>query len=143
MAEMRDVKSELMQVREPVGILVHRERCAEARTEIASRKLDRTEKEKDEADDVENEATLQDALTNNTKVVKLVVHKWFVDKGFGFGKAPTGEIVFIHASVVRGAEVFMVDTDAWAQVVEHEELGDETRGDEKGTRRKRTEWRSR
>ena len=117
MAETRDVKSELMQVRELVGILIRREMCAEARTEIAARKLDRMEKEKDEVDDVENEATLQEALTNNTKVVKLAVDKWFVDKGFGFGKAPKGEIVFIHASVVQGAEVLMVGIDAWAQVV--------------------------
>ena len=152
MAEMRDVKSELMQVMELVGILVRRERCAGARTEIAARKLDRMEKEKDEVDDAENEATLQEALTNNTKVVKLVVDKWFVDKGSGFGKAPTGEIVFIHASVVQGAEVFMVGTDAWAHVVNNHaraeegyrarRAGDETRGDKKGTRRKRTEWRS-
>ena len=43
-----------------------------------------------------------------------------------------------------------VGTDAWAQVVsdhacaeggiEHEELGDETRGRRQGTRRRRTEW---
>ena len=65
-------------------------------------------------------------------------------------KAPTGEIVFIPASVVQGAEVLMVGTDAWAQVVsdharaqggiEREEPGDETRGDKKGTRRRRTGW---
>ena len=53
---------------------------------------------------------------NNTKVVKLAVDKWFVDKGFAFGEAPTGEIVFIHASVVQSAEALVVGTDAWAQV---------------------------
>ena len=102
MAEMRDVKSELMQVGELVGI--PRERCAEARTDIAARKLDRLEKEKDDIDDTESEATLEEALTNNTKVVKLVVDKWVIDKGFSFSKA-LGEIVFIHASVMQGAEV--------------------------------------
>ena len=49
--------------------------------------------------------------------MKLTVDKWFVDKGFGFGRAPTGEVVFIHASVVQGAEVLVVGTEAWTQVV--------------------------
>ena len=117
MLEMRDVKSELLQVRELVGVLVRRERCAEVKTEVAARRLERMEREKDEADDAEHEAELQEALENQAKVVKLIVDKWFVDKGFGFGRAETGEIVFIHASVVQGAEVLMVGTDAWAQVV--------------------------
>ena len=75
------------------------------------------EREQDEDEDAVHEVTLQEALTNQTKVVKLVVDKWFVDKGFGFDKAPTDEIVFIHASVVQGAEVLMIGTNAWAQVV--------------------------
>ena len=70
------------------------------------------EREKDEEEDQEHEANLEEALADKTKAVKLVVDKWFVDRGFGFGKALTGEIVFIHASVV-----LMVGTDAWAQVV--------------------------
>ena len=49
--------------------------------------------------------------------MKLVVDKQFFDRDFGFGKAPTGEVVFIHASVVRGAEVLTIGTDAWVQVV--------------------------
>ena len=60
---------------------------------------------------------LQEALSNQSKAVKVVVDKWFVDKGYGFGKAPTGEIVFIHASAVQGAEVLTIGTDAWVQVV--------------------------
>ena len=39
------------------------------------------------------------------------------DKGYGFGKAPSGEVVFIHASAVHGAEVLVVGTEAWTQVV--------------------------
>ena len=50
----------------------------------------------------------------------MVVDKCFVDEGFGFGKVPTGEIVFIHASVVHGGEVLMIGTDAWVQVVNDE-----------------------
>ena len=94
------MKSELLQVRELVGVQVRTEQCAEVKTEFTARRLDRIEQEKD-----------------LTKVVKLVVDKWFVDQRFGFGKASMGEIVFIHASVVQGAEVLMVCTDAWAQIV--------------------------
>ena len=75
------------------------------------------EKERDEESEAEREGTLEEALTDQSKVVKMIVNKWFVDKGFGFGKTTMGEIVFIHASVVQGAEVLMVDTDVWAQVV--------------------------
>ena len=49
--------------------------------------------------------------------MKVVVDKWFVDKGYGFGRAPAGEVVFIHASTVQGAEVLTIGTDAWVQVV--------------------------
>ena len=115
--EVRDVKSELLQVRELVGVLVRRERHAEVKTEVAARRLERMEREKDDVDDAEHEADLDEALENQAKAVRLVVDKWFVDRGFGFGKTATGEIVFIHASVVQGAEVLMVGTDAWAQVV--------------------------
>ena len=115
--EVRDVKSELLQVRELVGVLVRRERCAEVKTEVAARRLERMEREKDDADDAEHEADLEEALADQTKAVRLAVDKWFVDRGFAFGKTTTGEIVFIHASVVQGAEVLMVGTDAWAQVV--------------------------
>ena len=68
-------------------------------------------------EDEEREASLPDALADRTKVVKLVVDKWFIDKGFGFGRVPTVEVIFIHASVVRGAEVLTIGTDAWVQVV--------------------------
>ena len=144
------MQSELLQVRELVGVLVRRERCVEAKTEVAARRLTRMEREKDEVDDAEHEAGLQEALTNQAKVARLVVDKWFVDKGYGFGKTTAGEIVLTHASVVQGAEVLMVGGDAWAQVVsdharaergtEHEKHGDGTRGDKRGTRKRRTEW---
>ena len=78
------------------------------------------EREQDEQDDKERDANLQEALGDKTKVVKLALDKWFVDKGFGFGKVPIGETVFIHAIVVHGGEVLMVGTDAWVQVVNDE-----------------------
>ena len=115
--ELCDVKNELMHVRELVGVLVRRERFAENKAEVAVRRLDRMEREQTEADDAEHEADLQEALANQSKAVKVVVDKWFVDKGYGFGKAPKGEIVFIHASAVQGAEVLTIGTDAWVQVV--------------------------
>ena len=116
-SEMTDVKNDLAHVRELLGVLVRRERCAQTKTEIAARRLDRMEREQTEADDAEHEANLQEALANQSKAVKVVVDKWFVDKGYGFGKAPKGEIVFIHASAVQGAEVLTIGTDAWVQVV--------------------------
>ena len=143
--EMKDVKSELLHVRELIG-----EKCAETRAEIAARRLDRLEQEQDEQDDKESEANLQEALSDKTKAVKLVIDKWFVDKVFGFGRVPTGETVFIHASVVHGEEVLMVGTDAWVQVVNDEaraEGGYRARNawgrnawKEEKDRKRRTEW---
>ena len=115
--EMKDVTGEVLHVRELIGVLVRKERCAETRAEIAASRLDRLEREQDEQDDKESETNLQEALSDKTKAVKLVIDKWFVDKGFRCGKVPTGETVFIHASVVHGGEVLMVGTDAWVQVV--------------------------
>ena len=112
-SEMIDVKNELAHVRELLGVLVRRERCAETKAEIAARRLDRMEREQHEADDAEHEANLQERLANQSKAVKLLVDKWFVDKGCDFGKAPTGEIVFIHTSAVQGAEVLTIGNDVW------------------------------
>ena len=112
--DITDVKNDLADVRELLGVLVRRERSAETKAEIAARRLDRMEQEHCEANDVEHEANLQEALSSQSKAVKVLVDKWFVDKGYGFGKAPTGEIVFIHASAEQGAEVLTIDTDAGA-----------------------------
>ena len=64
------------------------------------------------AGDAEHEANFQESPMNQSKAVKMIVDTWFVDKGYGFGKAPTGEVVFIHAGAVQGAEVLMTGTDA-------------------------------
>ena len=100
-----------------VEFLVRRERKLDVKADVAVRRLARLEKEHSQLEDEECEASLPDALADRTKVVKLVVDKWFVDKDFGFGRVPTGEVVFIHASVVRGAEVLTIGNDAWVQVV--------------------------
>ena len=131
-------------------VLVRKERSAEAKAEIAARRLNRMERERDQESEAECEVTLEEALADHSKVVRVIVDKWFVDKGFGFGKVPTGEIVFIHASAVVGAEVLTIGTDAWVQVVnddaraqggiEPDELGDKTCGKQRRTKRKRTRW---
>ena len=108
---------ELAGIRQMVEFLVRREHKLDAKTDVAVRRLERLEREQDEQDDHDREASMTEALADKTKVVKLVVDKWFVDRGFGFGKVPTGEIVFIHASAVGGAEVLTIGTDAWVQVV--------------------------
>ena len=53
---MTHVNNDLAHVREMLGVLVRRERCAETKAEIAARRLDRMEREQHEADDAEHEA---------------------------------------------------------------------------------------
>ena len=84
-SEIKDLKSDLVHIRELLGVLVRKEKCAETKAEIAARRLDRMEREQHEADDAEHEANFQEALQNQSKAVKVLVDKWFVDKGFGFG----------------------------------------------------------
>ena len=108
---------ELREIRRMIEFLVNRERKLDIKTDVAARRLERLERESSQFEDEERETSLEGALTDCTKVVKLIVDKWFVDKGYGFGRAPTGEVVFIHASVVQGAEVLVVGTEAWTQVV--------------------------
>ena len=73
--------------------------------------------------DVKADVAVRRLEKERSQPVKLVVDKWFVDTGFGFGKVPTGEVVFIHASVVRGAEVLTIGTDAWVQVAHSDARG--------------------
>ena len=61
--------------------------------------------------------TKQDASLTEALADKPVVDMWFVDNGFGFGKVHSGEVLFIHANAVQGAEVLTIGTDAWVQVV--------------------------
>ena len=81
--------------------------CAEKGVLRQRRRLqpgDSTEwkKEKDEEEKAECKANLEEALTNQSMAVKVIVDKWFVGGGYGFGRPPTGEIIFIHASAVQG-----------------------------------------
>ena len=103
--------------RRMVEFLVHRERKLDVKADVAIRRLERLGKENLQLEDEALEASLQDALADTTKVAKLLVDKWFVDKGFGFGKVPSGEVVFTCASSVQGAEVLMIGTGALVQVV--------------------------
>ena len=100
-----------------VEFLVRRERKLDVKADVAIRRLERLEKEDFQREDEAVEASLPEALPDKTKVVQLLVDKWFVDEGFGFGKVPSGEVVFIHASAVQGAEVLTIGTEAWVQVV--------------------------
>ena len=140
---IEDWTRDLREIRRMVEFLVRLQKKLDAK---ADRR--RLEKEHSQLED-EREASLADALADRTKVAKLVVDKWFVDKGFGFGKVPTGEVVFIHASVVRGAEVLTIGTEAWVQVVhddaraqgiEHAKPGDTLRGKRRETRRGQAKW---
>ena len=117
---MECLRKELNEMMKMLQFLVRRERKVDMKTEVAAKKFQRLEREREEEDDKERESSLKEALAEKTKVVKLVIDKWFVDKGFGFGKVPTGETIFIHASTVHGGEVLKIGTDAWVQVVNDE-----------------------
>ena len=45
-SEIRDLKSDLVHIRELLGVLVRKERSAEAKAEIAARRLNRMERER-------------------------------------------------------------------------------------------------
>ena len=107
-----DVAKEVQEVKKLVEFLVLRERKLDVKTDGAVRSVDRLN---NQLEDEEHEASLTDALADKSKVAKLLVDWWFVDEDFGFGKVQTRESVFIHASVVRGAEVLTIGTHAWAE----------------------------
>ena len=125
----------LHEIRRMVEFLLHRERKLDVKTDVA---VKRVEKENSQLHDEERATSLTEALADRTKIVKLVVDKWFVDKGHGFGRASSSEAVFIHVSAVQGAEVLTIGVDAWAQVgsdgarahgsIEHAGRGDKARG---------------
>ena len=71
-----------------VEFLVRRERKLDVKADVAIRRLERLERENLQLEDEVLESSLPEALADKTKVVKLIVDKWFVDKGFGFGKVP-------------------------------------------------------
>ena len=124
LSEVRDVKSELLHVREFLGVLVRRGRCAETKSKIAARRLDRTEQEKDEVADAEHKAHLQEALTNKTKI--------------SIWSSTSGSSTSASALATTRATMLVPRGGC----IEHKELGDRTRGDKKGTRRRRTESRN-
>ena len=74
---------ELREIRRMVEFLVQRERKLDVKTaDVAARRLERLERESSQLEDEEREASLEEALADRAKVVKLTVDKWFVDKGF-------------------------------------------------------------
>ena len=59
------------------------------------------EREQNEADDAEDEANLQEALTIQSKVVKVVVDKWFVDNALAdFGQTDFGQIYWCFSAAL-------------------------------------------
>ena len=125
---------DLTEIRQVVEFLVGRER----KLDVAVRRLERRGRGNDQLE--EHEANLTEALEDRTKVVKLVVDKWFDDKGFGFGKVQSGEVVFIHASAVQGAEG--PHDRPRRGSAGREGLGDAARGRKRWTRRGQAKWQS-
>ena len=60
-SEIRDLKSDLVHIRELLGVLFRKERSAKAKAEIAARRLNRMERERDQDSEAECEATLEEA----------------------------------------------------------------------------------
>ena len=81
---------------------MHRKRELDVKTYVAARRLERLERESSQLKDEEREASLEHALMDHTKFVKL--------KGYGFGKASSGEVVL---AVQSESEVFEV-CSPWA-----------------------------
>ena len=79
---------DLREIRRVVEFLVRRERKLELKADVAVRRLELLEKENPQLEDEALEASLPEVDADKTKVVKLQVDKWFVDKGYGFGKNP-------------------------------------------------------
>ena len=73
-----------------VEFLVRGERKLDVKADVAIPRLERLEREILQLEDEVLESSLPEALAEKTKVVKLFVDKWFVDKGLSFGKVPSG-----------------------------------------------------
>ena len=115
--------AEVLQSQFPDGVVADRPVLGAAGDDAAEARDDRGSRDAFSgapADGARSVGALCDSTTAQSKEKGAVVDKWFVDKGFGFGKVPTGEIVFIHVSVVHGGEVLIIGTDAWVQVVNDE-----------------------
>ena len=135
-----------------VWFLVRRESKLDVQTDVAVRRLEKLEKENFQLENEEHKASNAEALADRTKIVELAVDKWFVDMGYGFGKALEGEIVFINASAVRRRDFHDRHRRVGAsrerrcsspgEVVEHAELGDAARGRRRETRRGQAKWHS-
>ena len=80
---------QLREIRQMVEFLVRRERKLYEKADVAIRTLQRLEEENHQPEDEAFDTSFPEAFADKTKVVKLLVDKWVVDKGFGFGKAPS------------------------------------------------------
>ena len=116
---------------------------------MAVRRLERLEREQDEQDDHDREANLEEALVDKTKVVKLVVDKWFVDR-LRLRQSPYRRDR-LHSRLRCGGRRGTHDRNRCVGAsrerrcsspggVELDEPGDKTCGKQRRTKRKRTRW---
>ena len=89
---------------------VRREKKFDFKTDVAGRLLERLERES---------SYLEDGALGWRRLSRMRPMSCcrLSTRVLGSGKVLTGQVVFIHASVVEGAEVLMVGIDAWPQVV--------------------------
>ena len=99
-----------------VEFLVHQERKLDVKTDVAARRLERLEREGSQLEDKEREFQPRRSPRGPQQSREAHCRQVVCRQGVRLW-APSGEVVFIHASVVQGAEVLVVGTDAWTQVV--------------------------
>ena len=73
--KLEGVAREVQDVQKMVEFLVSHERHVEMKTAVAARRPERTERAKDEEEEPENEANLEHAMEELSKVVKMVVDR--------------------------------------------------------------------
>ena len=73
----QDWTQKLHEIRRMAEFLLHRKRKLDVNTDVA---VKRFQKDNSQLHDEERETSLTEAFADKTKIAKLVVYKWFVDK---------------------------------------------------------------
>ena len=141
MSEMRDVKSELLQVRELVEVLVRRERCSETKAEIAARRQDGKGKRWRGRGRVRGKSA--EGSDEPVQGRKGDRRQMVCRSRLWYRKNPDRRDCFhpYQYDARRGYRLLTTVLEPWRSI-EQEGLEDRTCGKRRGTRRDRTEWHS-
>ena len=92
-------------------------RAEERIAEVAHRRLARLEREADEQHEKEQH--------KEEGFVEAITKRWLIDKGFGFAETPEGQMVFMHSSAIRGADLAKIGSRVQMRVVPDRSREDE------------------